>query len=150
MDRSEELYYSLVTTNLLLADGDRQFFQQYGLSQVRFFALRHIARETGLSLSELSRRLLCTKGNATRILKSMEDEGLILRQIDPKDNRLYHLELTDAGMALLTSVEQEYQQYNQQRFAFLASSADSMLQSLNHLNEHIKQMLTEKTGQENS
>lgn len=116
MKEADELYVQLIKCNLLLADGDRQFFSQYNLTPARFYAMKHIQADSGLSLSELSNRLLCTKGNATRILRAMEKDGLLTRNADLADQRAYRLELTERGERLFQEVFSTYQQFNNMRF----------------------------------
>jgi DNA-binding MarR family transcriptional regulator len=147
MKNADDLYDQLIKCNLLLADGDRQFFSKYQLTPARFYALKHIQADSGLSLSELSNRLLCTKGNATRILRAMENDGLLLRRADPTDQRAYRLELTEQGKALFDEVCVAYQQFNTSRFGledeYTLRQLTGTIQKLNrnlqtHLSEEMK------------
>lgn len=136
------LYDQLIKTNLLLADGDRQFFSQYGLTPVRFYALKHIQEKPGLSLSDLSALLLCTKGNATRILKSMETDGFLFRAADPNDQRAYRLEITAQGVELFEKVKLAYQDYNQTRFQrYSEGELLEMIEEIKKMNADLVQLL---------
>ena len=144
MNNAYLLYDQFIKSNLLLADGDRRFFSQYDLTPARFYALKHIHERPGLSLSALSQLLLCTKGNATRILKGMEDQGHIRRCADPRDSRAYQLELTAEGQALFTEVWQAYLLFNKDRFAhFDSDSLENMLREMRALNGDFQKQLTE-------
>ncbi|MAT45715.1 MAG: hypothetical protein CL609_25565 [Anaerolineaceae bacterium] len=144
MKNADDLYDQLIKCNLLLADGDRQFFSKYQLTPARFYALKHIQADSGLSLSELSNRLLCTKGNATRILRAMENDGLLTRCADPTDQRAYRLELTEQGKVLFEEVSIAYQQFNISRFGFedldTLRTLTGTIQALNHkLQTHLSE-----------
>lgn len=129
----------LAENNLLLQDGDRRFFQRFGLSQARFYALLHVQQDPGISLTELSKRLLCTKGNATRILAGLAADGLLSRLVDPIDQRAYRLELSAAGYALIEQVREAYTEYNRMRFAILSPAQTRQLtEYLGQLNEALR------------
>jgi len=119
MDENQ-LYDLFIKTYLLLSDGDRRFFLRYQLSQARYYALIHIHNEPGITLTELSKRLLCTKGNTTRILNSLEQDGLLIRQLDTYDKRAFQLKLSDIGNLKLSQVKSDYQKMNKDRFNSLS------------------------------
>ncbi len=139
---ANSLYSLLAENNLLLQDGDRRFFQRFGLSQARYYALLHVQQDPGISLTELSRRLLCTKGNTTRILASLAADGLLNRTIDRQDQRTYHLEVSVQGQALFEQVRAAYDQYNQERFANMSESQQLyLIQQLQQLNDDLRGQL---------
>lgn len=136
------LYDLLAKTSLLLQDGDRRFFQGFGLSQARYYALLHVQKDPGISLTELSRRLLCTKGNTTRILASLTEGGLLSRTVDPQDQRAYHLEISARGQELFDQVRAAYQHFNQERFTALTDRQKRMLlDQLQILNDDLVRQL---------
>jgi MarR family 2-MHQ and catechol resistance regulon transcriptional repressor len=138
MNDVEMLYAALMKTTLLMNDSNDQFFQRYNLGTTRYFALVHMNNAPGLSLSDLSTLLLCTKGNATRILKSLEGDGLVVREMDVDDNRAVRLFLTTGGSALLQRVNQDFLDFNQKRFACLKDAAKtSLYQHLISLNANV-------------
>lgn len=55
------------------------------------------AEVTGLTFSELSRKLLVTAGNLTGIIDRLEQQGLVRRETNPKDRRETFIKLTPAG-----------------------------------------------------
>lgn len=142
MNNAYDFYDQLIKTSLLLGDGDRQFFSHYGLTPVRYYALKHIHQDPGLSLSDLSTRLLCTKGNATRILRDMEFDGLIDRAPDPQDQRAYRLLLTDQGRDLFEIVRAAYLEFNQKRFdCYSSQQLSEMLAEITVLNTYLQKHL---------
>ena len=45
-------------------------------------------------MSELSQRMMVTGGNVTGITDGLEKEGLVIRQVDPTDRRVFHVKLS--------------------------------------------------------
>lgn len=139
-----DLYETLAATSLLISDTSNQFFQQFGLGITRYYALLSIQQIPGISLSDLSEKLLCTKGNTTRIIRSLEEEGFLERETDTRDNRAFQLRLTPKGQDLVEEVALAYQAFNQKRFACLEGQEQDMLQHhLDTLNQHLESMLEE-------
>ncbi len=64
----------------------------------RFDLMAQLERvPAGLTMSELSRRLMVTGGNVTGITDMLESEGLVARVDHPTDRRAYTVKLTAAG-----------------------------------------------------
>jgi DNA-binding MarR family transcriptional regulator len=64
----------------------------------RFDLMAQLERApAGLTMSELSRRLMVTGGNVTGITDMLEQEGLVARVDHPTDRRAYTVKLTAAG-----------------------------------------------------
>jgi DNA-binding MarR family transcriptional regulator len=64
----------------------------------RFDLLAQLEREPdGLTMGELSQRLMVTGGNVTGVTDQLEAEGLVQRAQHPGDRRAYSVRLTPAG-----------------------------------------------------
>jgi DNA-binding MarR family transcriptional regulator len=63
--------------------------------------LRRCGPEHRLSAGELARQTLVTTGGLTLRVKRLEEEGYVRRERDPADNRMVHVELTQAGLELV-------------------------------------------------
>ena len=48
----------------------------------------------GMKMSELSQRMMVTGGNVTGITDGLEKEGLVVREVDSTDRRVYRVKLT--------------------------------------------------------
>lgn len=55
---------------------------------------------TGMTVSEISKRLHVTSPSVTQLLKGLEANGLIERHIDPADRRSVSIKLTEKGYAV--------------------------------------------------
>jgi DNA-binding MarR family transcriptional regulator len=127
MKTSSQIYDILMENYLLLAESDRQFFARFHLSQVRYFALLHISQYPEISLTELSKKLLCTKGNTTRIIQGMVTDGFLTVTKDQDDKRAMKLKLTEKGMDVYQQVRREFDEFNQHRFAGVRANSEQLL-----------------------
>lgn len=135
--------YDLFKEAFLLFDfGDRHFLKQFDLTVPRYYALTHVAAEPGLSPSLLSRYMFCDKSNITRLIKSLEIEGLMERRPHDVDGRIYRLYLTAAGEARLQVATRAHHRYVEQRLTGLDESVTGpMLSVLEELNNDLRDKL---------
>jgi len=81
---------------LILREVRRDFGEAATLPQ--FEVLAQLQREpSGLTLVDLSRRLLVSAGNLTGIVARLERDGLVRREADPFDRRAFRVRLTPRG-----------------------------------------------------
>ena len=103
-----ELYESLKSIFLHIDNHEKVFLGQYGLNVPRFYVLMHVENNPGINYILLSELLLCTKSNTTRVVRGMQKDGLINREVDPNDRRSYRLTLSKAGHELFNRVYPDY------------------------------------------
>ena len=83
----------------------RPLLAELGLTYPQYLAMLVLWEEDGLTVSDLSARLLTDPGSMTPLLKRLEAEGLIMRTRSKDDERVVRLVLTDAGKALRQKAE---------------------------------------------
>lgn len=122
----ETLYRQFLTVFVLLDDGDRQTFKQIDLTTTQYNFLRTLANDTladaavnNLTVTELADKLLCTRGNVTRLVQRLSSSGLIQVGSDERDQRLVRISLTPAGQAKLAQARQLHEESIQRRLAGL-------------------------------
>ena len=103
-----EVYKSLKAIFLHIDNAEKAFLNQFKLSVPRFYTLFHIYNHPGINYIDLTDLLLCTKSNTTRIVRSLQKEGLIDRRNHPDDGRSFQLFLTDAGKDLFERIYPQY------------------------------------------
>ena len=86
--------------NRMLSDLRRSFEDE--VTMPRFDLLAHLEREDGITLAELSRRMLVTAGNLTGLVVRSERDGVVLRRPDAHDKRLVRVWLTEEGRLLMS------------------------------------------------
>jgi DNA-binding MarR family transcriptional regulator len=74
--------------------------QQYGGTMATGYVLLNINSEEGSAATKIAPLMGLEARSLTRILKSMEEEGLIRRQADAKDRRSVRIFLTQRGIAM--------------------------------------------------
>ena len=138
MENCSQIYDVLMENYLLLVESDRQFFARFHLSQVRYFALLHISENPEISLTELSKKLLCTKGNTTRIIQGMVTDNLLTVTKDQDDQRAMKLNLTEKGKHLLLLVKREFDEFNQFRFNGIGTIPGKLIELNNTLKARLE------------
>ncbi|WP_333829594.1 MarR family winged helix-turn-helix transcriptional regulator [Pararhodobacter sp.] len=66
-------------------------------------------RREALTMSELSRLLLVSNGNATAVVDRLEKDGLARRTPAPTDRRTVHVALTEAGLKAFEAMAQGHE-----------------------------------------
>jgi DNA-binding MarR family transcriptional regulator len=69
------------------------------LSRQQYTLMSNLDRHTGLSISNLSRKIMMTKPRMTVMLGRLSDMGMIERMTDIHDRRITHIALTASGRA---------------------------------------------------
>lgn len=109
MDQAERLhglFMDLVRSGgLLQAD---QMVPGHPISLSQAFALHELDTDTPLSQRDLAERLRLEKSSVSRMAAEMERKGLLVRERDPDNRRLYRLRLTDQGRALHAGMRGAY------------------------------------------
>jgi MarR family transcriptional regulator, 2-MHQ and catechol-resistance regulon repressor len=147
MSQAEDLYHALIKSHILIEDSDERFFNRFHLGKTRYYALVHLGENPGMSPGELSQRLLCTKGNATRIMKIFEKDGYLRREVDAADRRGLHLYLTSSGERRLAEARAATRAFHEQRFAGLeAGEVESLYATLTKLNRQMDESLHGENG----
>ena len=95
-----QLCFALHSTSLLMTKVYKPLLQAIGLTYPQYLAMMVLWEEDGLTVGEISSRLLTDPGSLTPLLKRLEAEGLLSRTRSREDERVVVVELTDAGRAL--------------------------------------------------
>ena len=78
--------------------------RSYGICLNEGMALCSLSKAGRLSCGELGEMLGLTPSNTSKVLRSAESKGLVLRELCCKDRRQMHYSLTAKGRELLASV----------------------------------------------
>jgi DNA-binding MarR family transcriptional regulator len=92
----------------------------------------------GLKMSELSQRMMVTGGNVTGITDGLEKEGLVVREVDPSDRRVFRVKLTPEGQRQFQRMATEHEQWVVDLFGGLSQKQKKQLVDLlGELKTHI-------------
>ncbi|MGH8482470.1 MAG: MarR family winged helix-turn-helix transcriptional regulator [Nevskiaceae bacterium] len=100
---------------------NRRFAEAHGTSLSRFDVLANLERCAGhaASTTELSRLLLASQGNITRLLDRMEQDRLVRRRAGANDRRVSEVQMTRAGEALFARLARDHESWTTAMFADL-------------------------------
>jgi DNA-binding MarR family transcriptional regulator len=84
-------------------------------------------RREGVTMSELSRMLLVSNGNATTVVDRLEKDGLVRRSPSPSDRRTVHVALTPEGLTQFEALATNHQAEVSRLFAGLSEADLDML-----------------------
>ena len=109
---AHEAVLNIYYTGDLLKKRAREFFREFGITDVQFNLMELLHRQTGdregLTQADLSRMLLVNRSNITSLIDRMEKAGLVRRVDVPGDRRYNSIELTTRGRDLLLELENRY------------------------------------------
>ncbi|WP_220815458.1 MarR family winged helix-turn-helix transcriptional regulator [Pseudomonas paralcaligenes] len=100
-----QLCFALHSTSLLMTKVYKPLLQSIGLTYPQYLAMLVLWEGDGITVGEISARLLTDPGSLTPLLKRLEGEGLITRTRSSADERVVELRLTDKGLALQHEAE---------------------------------------------
>jgi DNA-binding MarR family transcriptional regulator len=88
----------LTCTTLIEGEVRRRLREHFGVTLPRFDLLAQLDRaQNGMTLGELSQRMMVTNGNITGLVDRLEQQGLVKRRPSPRDRRVQYVGLTAQG-----------------------------------------------------
>jgi DNA-binding MarR family transcriptional regulator len=117
LDRGDKLelrlWLRLLTcTNLIEANVRTQLRESFGTTLPRFDLMAQLDRAPeGLSMSELSSRLMVSGGNVTGLVEALRREGIVARSAHAKDRRSLIIRLTAKGRRLFQTMTPVHEQW---------------------------------------
>ncbi len=101
-----QLCFALYSTSLLMTKVYKPLLQALGLTYPQYLAMMVLWEQDGLTVGDVSTRLLTDPGSLTPLLKRLEGEGFITRTRSKEDERVVLLRLTEQGRALQQRAKQ--------------------------------------------
>jgi DNA-binding MarR family transcriptional regulator len=104
---------------------------QFGTTLPRFDLMAQLERAPqGLKMSELSQRMMVTGGNVTGVTDGLEKDGLVVREMDATDRRVFRVKLTAEGERQFRRMASEHEQWVIDLFAALSARQKKQLADL--------------------
>ena len=120
----------LTCTTLIEAEIRRRLRAHFDTTLPRFDFLAQLDKADGLTLGEVSRRMMVSNGNVTGLAERLAAEGLIERRAAPNDRRVQHVSLAPAGRRLFAGMAAAHEAWIAELFADLAPDDIASLMSL--------------------
>lgn len=90
----------------------QQLRKEFDTTLARFDLMAQLERfPDGLTLSEVSRRLMVTNGAITGLVSRLEAEGLVRRDIHPEDRRTVIIRLTAQGLDTFLRMARRHEEW---------------------------------------
>jgi DNA-binding MarR family transcriptional regulator len=135
--RRLRLWLRLYAATSVIEREMRRFLrQQFGATLPRFDLMAALERAPeGLTMGELSRRLMVSGGNVTSIVSGLERDGLVRRHSPASDRRTSYVALTESGRAGFADMARDHERWIDQ---LLADMADEEVDALTELLAELK------------
>ena len=129
---SLRLWLRLLSCTTRVEDKIRQKLREsFDITLPRFDLMAQLERHPdGLSMGELSRRMMVTGGNITTIVDQLEKEKLVLRVVGVNDRRSFTVKLTQAGKDAFTDMAIAHEAWVADMFEGLSVDEQSQLYTL--------------------
>lgn len=110
---SMETFLMLLRMGHLIEERGTTFFARHNISQARFLILMLLMRgssgESCVSTpAELADMTCCTRATMTGLIDTLERDGMVRREPDPKDRRMMKVSITESGVACMHRILPEH------------------------------------------
>ena len=121
----------LTCTTLIENEVRRRLREGFDITLPRFDLLAQLDRTpNGMTLGELSQRMMVSNGNITAIVERLAKDGLITRKPAPKDRRVQIVSLTAEGRRFFRGMARENAEWVGELFAGLPARDVEALMAL--------------------
>lgn len=109
----------------------KRLAQEFDTTLPRFDLMAQLERHPqGLSMGELSQRMMVTGGNVTGVTDQLEGEGLVQRHPHPSDRRALVVKLTPTGKRLFKRMASTHESWIAELLGGLAISEQAQMHEL--------------------
>ena len=129
----------LTCTTLVEAEVRGRLREQFAVTLPRFDLMAQVQRApNGMTLSEVSRRMMVSNGNVTGLVERLVESGHLKRWPSPTDRRVQVIALTPAGRTEFSHMAKAHEAWIAEVFAdFSPSEVNSLIRLLGKLKQSI-------------
>jgi DNA-binding MarR family transcriptional regulator len=122
---------NLIYTHSWLTTRIKQFLSRYDITMQQFNVLRILRGQHpgSISTSVIRDRMLDHNSDASRIVDRLHRQELVEKEPCPSDRRLVDVRISEKGMKLLATIDQQQDQIDN----YLGSLSEQEARELNHL-----------------
>jgi DNA-binding MarR family transcriptional regulator len=124
------LGYRIKLLSMLLGRTFQERLEPYGLTTFHWVVLCCLWEEDGLATSTIGERLQQVGGTLTGVLDRMEERGVVRRERDCRDRRIWRIWLTEAGKELETVLPPIAMEIREQALAGIPPAERKLLSDL--------------------
>ena len=126
----------------------------YGITLKQFYVLRQLIRKGVLNPSEIADMLYCDRPTATVVIKNMEKQGWVKRDLDPDDSRRIKVTLKPGGQMKMKDIARKLTDSKKKSFdpfsCFTNKEKEEFSRLLAKLNLHLKEQVNWRKREEPS
>lgn len=113
---------------------------QFQMTLPQFDVMAALARaENGMTMTELSRKLMVSNGNVTGIIDRLVNDKLVLRQAPAEDRRSFVVRLTPKGVAQFAVIAKVHEEWvNTLLSDFGSDETDKLIEEFEGVADHIR------------
>lgn len=129
----EEAIYGLALIYNMIYDEVSQYLKSYHLTPGKFnilLVIRHHSGPQGIPQVEISKHLIVTPSNMTKLIDKLEREDLVVRSALEGDRRVKITRITPKGSDLLNKVWKGYKEMLKALMPSLSQADQKLLSSL--------------------
>jgi DNA-binding MarR family transcriptional regulator len=121
--------------------------REFATTLPRFDFMAQLERNpAGLRMSDVSQRLMVSGGNVTGITDQLEQEGLVVRTLDPGDRRAITVKLTPSGLKRFREIAASHEQWIVELLGGLnLEDRQLMFGTLGKLKSHLSSFASQKS-----
>ena len=133
----------LSTHNLIEQHIRRNLMQRFECTLPQFDVLAELEHAgEAQTMSQVSRNLMVTNGNLTGVVDRLAREGLVAREVSPRDRRVQHLSLTAHGRERFEAMAAEHERWLAELFADLTRDRlDETADAIHQLRDALRSRL---------
>ena len=121
----------LTCTNLIEGEIRRRLRDTFNVTLPRFDLMAQLDKNpNGMTLGELSSRMMVSNGNVTGLVERLVSDGLIDRRAAPKDRRSQIVSLTAEGRRAFRTMARTHENWIAEIFGELSASDIDMLMKM--------------------
>jgi DNA-binding MarR family transcriptional regulator len=126
------LWLRLLTCSTLIENGVRKRLREsFDVTLPRFDLMAQLDKTpAGLTLGELSQRMMVSNGNVTSIVEALVGQGMLDRKPSPQDRRAQMVSLTADGRRVFRQMAAAHEDWIAETFAGLNSAEEEQLMGL--------------------
>lgn len=115
---------------------------RFGATLPRFDLMAQLEKAPdGLTLGELSRRMMVSNGNVTGLVDRLEAQRQVVRMPDPTDRRAARVRLTEGGRRAFLMMAEAHQGWIKEAFADLPpEDAPALMAALARMKESVRKV----------
>lgn len=135
----------LTCTALIEGEIRRRLRASFDTTLPRFDLMAQLEKSPeGLTLGEISRRMMVSNGNVTGLVERLAAEGLVERRSSPSDRRATYVRLTAAGHAAFAEMARAHGRWMAEMFTDLeAADVDRLMELLAGTKQSVHRAIAE-------